>query len=121
MEAQARAQTREAMEYARAKCLDADGRILAMDVRLRAELDDSIPKLLSSLEAKIASALPDIVETHVKALVGEKVKERIDGMDQTIKGLDQSVRAQQHLSEQHQAYLKARVDAKPGEEQTLVS
>ena len=121
MEAQARAQTREAMEYARAKCLDADGRIHDMDVRLRAELDDSIPKLLSSLEAKIASALPDIVETHVKALVGEKVKERIDSMDQTIKGFDQSVRAQQHFSEQHQAYLKARVDAKPGEEQTLVS
>ena len=69
MEAQARAQTREAMEYARAKCLDADGRIHDMDVRLRAELDDSILKVLSSLEAKIASALPDIVETHVKALV----------------------------------------------------
>ena len=51
LEAQVREQTKEAMECARAKCVDIDGRIRDVDVRLRAELDDNIPKLSSGLEA----------------------------------------------------------------------
>ena len=124
LEAQVREQTKEAMECARAKCVDIDGRIRDVDVRLRAELDDNIIKLLSGLETKVSGSVPGIVDTRVKALeksIEDKIKECIDGLDQTIEGLDQTVRAQQRLSEQHPAYLKARVDAKPGEEQTLVS
>ena len=97
MEAQARAQTREAMEYARAKCVDVDGRMRDIDVRLRAELDDNISKLLSGLEAKMAGSIPVTAETHIKVLeksLEAKVKERIHGVDQTIKGFDQTVRTQ---------------------------
>ena len=55
-----REQTREAKEFARGKCSD-------IDVRLRAELDESIPKMLAALEAKLLSPF-GMLEARVKAL-----------------------------------------------------
>ena len=105
IEGQVREQTKEATEYARAKCTDSDARI-------RVDLDENIPKMLASLETKM--------ETRVKELE-DKVKERTDGLEQAVKGIDQAFKAHMLVTEQHQAYLKAQFDAKPGEEQTLFS
>ena len=113
IEGQVREQTKEATEYARAKCTESDARI-------RADLDENIPKMLASLETKIFAPIPGIVETRVKELE-DKVKERTDGLEQAVKGIDQAFKAHMLVTEQHQAYLKAQFDAKPGEEQTLFS
>ena len=50
------------MEYARSNCTDVDGRIRDVDVCLRAELDDKVPKLLAAFETKLTdTTLPDLV------------------------------------------------------------
>ena len=117
MEAQVRAQTREAIEYARAKFDDVEAHLRDADGRLRTDLDairdadgrlrDDLDKTFRDLEAKVVNA------------VGAKLAE--DKFKERIEAIEQAVQAQQMISEQHQAYLKARVDSKPGEEQTLIS
>ena len=119
IEAQVREQTLEAKKYARDKCND-------MDVRLRAELDEKIPKLvadsmpgtMTTIEAKLLGSLAahetkvtGAVESHCKVV--EKFAERIDGLETAVKTHIQ-------MTEQHQEYLKGMVNAKPGEEQTLL-
>ena len=113
LEGRVREQTKEAMDYSRVKIDDLDARL----ANTRAELEANIPNMFTVFESKVLG------KNGPSALVAlaSKFQERVDGLEQTIKGLDQTVQAQQHFSEQHQAYLKARVDAKPGEEQTLVS
>ena len=119
IEAQVREQTLEAKKYARDKCND-------IDVRLRAELDAKIPKLvadsmpgtMTTIEAKLLGSLAahetkvtGAVESHCKVV--EKFAERIDGLETAVKTHIQ-------MTEQHQEYLKGMVNAKPGEEQTLL-
>ena len=51
-------------------------------------------------------------EPNTLTVLEAKFKERLDGLDQTVK-------AHQHLNEQHQVYLKAWAGAMPGEEYML--
>ena len=114
IEAQVREQTREAKDFAHSKCSE-------VDLRLRAELEQNIPQMLAALELKLLKPPPSPDDQNALAALEAKFKARVDGLEQALQGIDQTVKVQQQLSEQHQAYLKARVDAKPGEEQTLVS
>ena len=79
-------------------------------------------KTFRDIEAKVASSLSSsmsALEAKMINAVGAKLAE--DKLKERIEAIEQAVKAQQQLSEQHQAYLKARADSKPGEEQTLFS
>ena len=121
IEAQARAQTREAMDYALAKCRE-------VDAQLRAELAAGVPDLVAVLDKKFEKEMPVLFQASERkmdmamAALEAKWASAISGkFAERVDALDQAVKAQQQVSEAHQAYLKARADAKPGEEQTLVS
>ena len=59
IEGQVGEQTKEGTEYARAKCLE-------FDAKLRAELDENIPKLLAGFETKVTGSLPGMLAIRSK-------------------------------------------------------
>ena len=77
------------------------------------DLETKIESRVKNLEANLA-AQAKLNDPNALTALEAKFKERIDGLDQTFK-------AHLHFTEQHQAYLKAQVNAKTGEEQTLFS
>ena len=119
-ESQVREQTLEAKNYARAKCDE-------MDVRLRAELDEKVPKLvvasmpdmMPNIDAKLLGSLT-AHETKVNNAVESRCKV-VDKFAERIDDLETTVRTHIQMTEQHQEYLKGMINAKPGEEKTLLS
>ena len=73
LEAQVREQTRESMDYSRAKCMEVHGRIRDVDVCLRAELDDKFSKLLGTLEAKSKEHTDGVVK-DIEAKTADRIK-----------------------------------------------
>ena len=118
IESQVREQTREAMDYAREKCGDLDGRLRALDLgteRLKTELDDKVPKLLGDLAAKSKEHTDDVA----KALE-TKTAERIKGMETLLKAHDDLLKAHDDQAKQHEAYLqRLHNNSKPEDTQNM--
>ena len=97
IESQVREQTKEAKEYARHKCLESDK-------QLRAELDKTIPDMLTALEAKMAERIKIFENSsNLKAKLAERIKILEDAM------------------KQHQAYIQNVYDAKPEDARILTT
>ena len=86
MEWQVREQTKEAIEYLRAKCTDVEARLAAT----RAQLDAKIRIELAALETKMVS--PN--DPSALTALDSKFQKRIDGFNQAIK-------AHMQLTKQH--------------------
>ena len=136
IESQVREQTREAMDYAREKCGDLDGRLRALDLgteRLKTELDDKVPKLLGDFAAKskehtddVAKALETKTIERIKCMeallevLETKTAERIKGMEALLKAHDDLLKAHDDQAKQHEAYLqRLHNNSKPEDTQNM--
>ena len=119
VEAQVREQTREAMEYAREKCNDIDGRLRALDVGLRTELDDKVPKLLTILEDKIVNTALRDLTAKSKEYSDDIVKALEAKTAEQVKVFEAVLKAHGDQVKQHEAYLQRLHDAKPEDTQTM--
>ena len=119
MEAQIREQTREAMEYAREKCNDIDGRLRALDVCFRTELDNKVPKLLTAFKDKITNTTLHDLAAKSKEYSDGIVKILETKTAEQVKVLEDVLKAHGDQVKQHEAYLQRLHDAKPEDTQTM--
>ena len=119
LEGQVRGQTEEAMDYSLGKFAELDARLTAT----RAELEAKLPDMFAASEAKTLGKINPSAQakTAANTLEVTGLKDRIDGLDQALKDFEKTYKAHLLVTEQHQAYLGAQFDAKPGEELTLLA